>query len=131
MRRSVIFRTNNGLEATLYPSGGAATRRLLKACANRGEGPIIKPQETKVVKVRVKGEDVYLIYLATSHTDQELIKQLKTNIAYSLITQTNLIIYNNALYPYPLQSHLILCKAIIRKMKPGLAALLAKGLEGE
>jgi hypothetical protein len=131
LRRSISFRTDNGLEATLYPRGSAATRRLLKACTNRGEGPLIEPQKTTVVKVRVKGEDVYLIYSAASYTNQELIDQLKTNIAYSLITQTNWIIYHNTMHPYPQQSHFTLCKAIIRKMKPGLAALLTPSLTEE
>jgi hypothetical protein len=77
------------------------------------------------VGVRVENDRLYLLY-TYSHTPKTTVAMLRENLGTMQVElECNYaVIYNNAIYPFYNPTNATMIDAIVRGIKPGLAALV-------
>jgi hypothetical protein len=122
MPKPINFKLQNGLTATLYPTGSSEIEHLLNNCKNWGRLHR-KPGETTVVKIDVEGETVCLAYRTKCHPNNEIVDELSRDLTQTLMADF-FIIYEDHLTHRYTRSHHTLVKAILQRVKPSLAPLI-------
>jgi hypothetical protein len=111
------------LNATLYPPENRRIKKLLDSCTNK-DNLFIRWFAVFAIEVEMENERVYLLYWKLVDSPEEvktqLQKQMRSRIGYNYA-----IVYNNVVYNFENRVNIALRNAILQKIKPDLAALLA------
>jgi hypothetical protein len=127
----LIFRLQNGLNATLLGPKSPAMKRLLNACTNKDTVDFVS-DSLYAVEVEVDGERTYVVYDAKilglwwkgeSDASKYIVRMIQSEMEKTL-RDNWVVIYNNVAYPFNSKMCRALVNAIIHKVKPGLAALV-------
>jgi hypothetical protein len=123
------IKLQNGLKCKLHPFRNKKTRRLLKDCRNIGWANI---QNTMpyAFEVKIENERVYLFYLESTETLENILVMLEKDLAAALDINY-FMVYNGVLYSFVSVNNWILARGIACKVKPSLASLVLRQTRGE
>jgi hypothetical protein len=99
------------------------TRKLLNNCLGRN-WPQDRINIFFVIEVEISGERLYLVFLKFSNAPDKILSQLEAKME-STIYENFAIIYNNTAHWFNTSINRALSKAVVRKIKPALAILVA------
>jgi hypothetical protein len=121
MTTPLKFKLQNGLNATLHAPRSAGMRRIWNECTNQDQIEFSR-SSLFAIEVEVEGEHIYVVYWVLSDA-YFTCKRLEDRM--SVLDDNCYIIYNHIAHEFLTPPNDTLMNAIIHKLKPSLAALMA------
>jgi hypothetical protein len=123
------LKLQNGLKCKLHAFGNEKTKRLLKDCRNIGWAGL-RNTIPYAFEVKIEDERVYLFYLESTETFENILAMLERDLAAALDVNY-FMIYAGTLYPFVSTNNRIFARGIACKIKPSIASLVLSQTRGE